>query len=138
MSPNSVFDKSLSIVRDNEEVKRRYGETIKGYGRDHGGHREGRRNFIEHTEYSDPEDGSKRTRVRYNIEGRFGTAFVFAEVSSTMPSGEFVYILVQDKTNGRVQTVVDNRSALTAQRLAGGNQQANDVMSQLLTGSDRK
>lgn len=39
----------------------------------------------------DPEDGSKRTRVRFNIEGPHGNAFVFAEVSSEMPSGEFVY-----------------------------------------------
>ena len=42
-----MFDSALELVRNNYEVKRRYGETIKGYGRDHGGHREGRRNFIE-------------------------------------------------------------------------------------------
>lgn len=47
MSPNSVFDCALEEVRNNAEVKHRYGEPIKGYGRDHGGHREGRRNFIE-------------------------------------------------------------------------------------------
>ena len=44
-----------------------------------------------HTERVDQEDGSKRTRVRFNIEGPHGNAFVFAEVSSDMPSGEFVY-----------------------------------------------
>ena len=44
-----------------------------------------------HTERVDPDDGSKRTRVRFNIEGPHGNAFVFAEVSSDMPSGEFVY-----------------------------------------------
>ena len=47
MSPNSVFDGAFEIVRNDPQVKRRYGEPIKGYGRDHGGHREGRRNFIE-------------------------------------------------------------------------------------------
>lgn len=46
---------------------------------------------IRHTERVDPEDGSKRVRVRFNIEGPHGNAFVFAEVSSDMPSGEFVY-----------------------------------------------
>ncbi|CAB9496953.1 membrane translocase subunit Tim21 [Seminavis robusta] len=138
MSPNRVFDKALEVVRNNSEVKRRYGDPIKGYGRDHGGHREGRRNFIEHTERVDPEDGSNRTRVRFNIEGPFGNAFVFAEVSSNMPSGEFVYVLVQDKSNARrVQTVIDNRAALTASRLAGGNKESMAAMSQLLGGGKR-
>jgi import inner membrane translocase subunit TIM21 len=51
MSPNTVFDKATAIVRQNTEVTRRFGDSIKTYGRDHGGHREGRRNnFIEHTE----------------------------------------------------------------------------------------
>jgi len=62
MSPNAVFDRATQLVRENGEVSRRFGEPLKAYGRDHGGHREGRRNFIEHTEYTDKEDGSKRTR----------------------------------------------------------------------------
>ncbi|KAL7444138.1 hypothetical protein ACHAXH_008642 [Discostella pseudostelligera] len=134
MSPNTVFDKATSIVRQDEEVKRRFGDSFKTYGRDHGGHREGRRNFIEHTEYTDPDDGSQRTRVRFNLEGAYGSAFVFAEVSKDMPSGEFVYILVQDKRNGAVITVQDNRSALLAKRLAGGSQEGQDVFSRLLGG----
>ena len=138
MSPNNVFNSSFEIVRNDPEVQRRYGDSLKAYGRDHGGHREGRRNFVEHKEYVDEQDGSKRTRVRYNLEGRFGNAFVFAEVSSQQPSGEFVYILVQDKSNGRTHTVVDNRAALTAARLAGSNKEASSAMSQLLTGSSNE
>jgi import inner membrane translocase subunit TIM21 len=137
MSPNRVFDRSFDIIRNDPEVKRRYGDSLKAFGRDHGGHREGRRNFVEHTEYVDKEDGSKRTRVRFNIEGQFGTAFCFAEVSNSMSSGEFVYILVQDKSNGRVHTVQDNRSAMTAGRLSGGNKEANSAMSQLLSGNKK-
>lgn len=138
MSPNSVFDRSFDVVRQNSDVVARYGEKLKAYGRDHGGHREGRRNFVEHKEYVDEQTGVKRTRVRYNIEGQHGHAFVFAEVSADQPSGEFVYILVQDKANGRTQTIVDNRAAMTAQRLAGGNEQASSAMSQLLTGGSSK
>lgn len=138
MSPNRAFDRSFEIIKNDPEVKRRYGDSLKAYGRDHGGHREGRRNFIEHTEYTDREDGSKRVRVRYNLESRISNAFVFAEVSSDMPSGEFVYILLQDKANGRVLTVVDNRAALTAQRLAAGSKEMQSAMSQLLGGSDKK
>lgn len=91
MSPNTVFSRALDQVREHHEVTSRFGTPIKGYGRDHGGKREGRRNFIEHTEYKSDEDGSKRTRVRFNLEGPHGKGFVFAEVSSDMPSGEFVY-----------------------------------------------
>lgn len=134
MSPNSVFDRSFQVIRKDPEILRRYGDSVKAYGRDGGGHKEGRRNFVEHTEYKDEQDGSQRTRVRYNLEGRFGTAFVFAEVSNQMPSGEFVYILVQDKSNGHVHTIVDNRAALTAQRLAAGSKEAQSAMAQLLSG----
>eukprot|EP00549_Striatella_unipunctata_P012659 CAMPEP_0118700176 /NCGR_PEP_ID=MMETSP0800-20121206/16404_1 /TAXON_ID=210618 ORGANISM="Striatella unipunctata, Strain CCMP2910" /NCGR_SAMPLE_ID=MMETSP0800 /ASSEMBLY_ACC=CAM_ASM_000638 /LENGTH=212 /DNA_ID=CAMNT_0006600665 /DNA_START=159 /DNA_END=797 /DNA_ORIENTATION=+ len=134
MSPNSVFDKAVKKVRESDEVKRRFGDRLKAYGRDHGGHREGRRNFVEHTEYTDKDDGSKRTRVRFNLEGNHGMAFVFAEVSSKMPSGEFVYVLVQDKRNGQVITLIDNRSALLAQRLAGGSKEGMAAFSNLLSG----
>lgn len=137
MSPNTVFNRSLDLVKNDPEIKRRYGEPLKGYGRDHGGHREGRRNFIEHTEYTSKDDNTKRTRVRYNLEGKFGKAFVFAEVSKDMPSGEFVYVLVQDKSNGRVHPVVDNRAALTAARLASGSKEAQSAMSQLLGGGSK-
>lgn len=135
MSPNKVFDKAFEEIKNHKAlVQRMGGSSLKAYGREHGGHREGRRNFVEHTEYVDKEDGSKRTRVRFNLEGQFGTAFVFAEVSSAMPSGEFVYILVQDKRNGQVTTVVDNRSALMAQRMAGGSAEGLAAFSNLLSG----
>ena len=137
MSPNTVFDKATDAIRENDEVKRRFG-PFKTYGRDHGGHREGRRNFIEHTEYTSEDDGSKRTRVRFNLEGQYGHAFVFAEVSKDMASGEFVYILVQDKRNGHVITVVDNRSALLAKKLAGGSQEGADVFATLLGGGKKQ
>eukprot|EP00956_Cyclotella_meneghiniana_P005181 scaffold6459_cov21-Cyclotella_meneghiniana.AAC.2 len=138
MSPNTVFDKATNAIRQNEEVKRRFGEAFKTYGRDHGGHREGRRNFIEHTEYTSQDDGSKRTRVRFNLEGQYGNAFVFAEVSKDMDAGEFVYILVQDKRNGQVITVCDNRSALLAKRLAGGSREGENVFANLLGGGKKQ
>ena len=88
-----------------------------------------------HTEYTDKDDGSKRTRVRFNLEGQHGKAFVFAEVSKDMPSGEFVYVMVQDKRNGRVITVVDNRSAMLAKRMAGGKKEGEQAFANLLGGS---
>jgi import inner membrane translocase subunit TIM21 len=137
MSPNAVFNRASAVVRSNTMVTRQYGDSLKFYGKDHGGHREGRRNFIEHTEYTNEEDGSKRTRVRFNMEGQFNNAFCFVEVSSEMASGEFVYILVQDKRTGRVITVADNRAALTAQRMAGGNKDTANAMQQLLGGASK-
>lgn len=132
MSPNTVFNKASAIIQEHSQVTLKYGTKLKFYGKDHGGHREGRRNFIEHTQYTDPEDSSKRTRVRFNMEGQFDSAICFAEVSSEMASGEFVYVLVQDKRSGRVITVIDNRAALTAKRLAGGSQETANAMQQLL------
>ena len=138
MSPNTVFNGASKVIKESSQVTMKYGETLKFYGKDHGGHREGRRNFIEHTEYTDKEDGSKRTRVRFNMEGQFHSAICFAEVSSEMASGEFVYVLVQDKRSGRVITVIDNRAALTAKKLAGGNQETANAMQQLLGGGSSK
>ena len=135
MSPNSVFDRAFHVLRDNSEIQQRFGEPLKAYGRDHGGHREGRRNFVENTQYQCKEDGSNRTRIRFNLEGKFGHAYVFAEVSSDMPSGEFVYLLVQDKRNGRVITIIDNRTALTVRRMAGESKEGNEVLHNLLVGS---
>jgi len=137
MSPNSVFSRAGKVIKASSQVTMKYGDTLKFYGKDHGGHREGRRNFIEHTEYNDQEDGSKRTRVRFNMEGQFDNAICFAEVSSEMASGEFVYVLVQDKRSGRIITVVDNRASLTAKRLSGGNQETSNAMQQLLGGNGK-
>lgn len=137
MSPNSVFNKSVEVVRQNDQVLRRFGAPLKFFGRDHGGHREGRRNFIEHTEYTDKDDGTKRTRVRYNLEGQHGKAYVFAEASSDMPSGEFAYVMVQCKSNGSVITVVDNRSAMLVKRMAGGKKEGQEAFSSLLGGTPK-
>jgi import inner membrane translocase subunit TIM21 len=137
MSPNTVFNNAHSAIENHADVKYKYGTPIKTYGRDHGGKREGRRNFIEHTEHTDQEDGSKRVRVRFNLEGPKGNAFVFAEVSKDMPSGEFVYLLVQDKRSGRVITVIDNRSMLAAKRMAGGSKEGEDAFAGLLSGGRR-
>mmetsp|Transcript_25528 Transcript_25528/g.31442 ORF Transcript_25528/g.31442 Transcript_25528/m.31442 type:complete len:179 (-) Transcript_25528:264-800(-) len=138
MSANSVFNNAHNILEHNSELQTRFGSPIKTYGRDHGGHREGRRNFIEHSEYKNEEDGSNRTRVRFNLEGSRGNAFVFAEVSSDMPSGEFVYLLVQDKKNGRVFNVIDNRSMLMAKKMASGSKEGEEAFANLLGGGRSK
>jgi import inner membrane translocase subunit TIM21 len=39
MSPNALFDGAMAKIRTNKEVKWRFGENFKTYGRDHGGHR---------------------------------------------------------------------------------------------------
>ena len=132
--PASVFDGATAEIRLSAEVKGRFGDGFWTYGRDHGGRREGRRNFMESAKFVDPDDGSQRTWVRFNLEGPYGGAFVFAEVSKDMPAGKFVYILVQDKRNGAVITVLDNRSALLAKQMAGRSQEGQDVFSNLLGG----
>jgi len=134
MGANTVFANATEVLKEDPIINRMYGDSanIKFYGRDHGGHREGRRNFIEHTEYKDPDDGTDRTRVRFNLEGTGGrSAFVFAEVSKDMPSGEFVYLMVQNKQGGRVHTVIDNRTILKAKAMGASND-SSDALNQLL------
>jgi import inner membrane translocase subunit TIM21 len=113
LSPNSVFDRAFEVVRGDSTMERVYGTPLKGYGRDHGGHREGRRNFIEHTQYEEEKDGSSRMRVRFNIKGPYGEGFAFAEVSNKHEG--FVYLMVQNKRTGVTHTLVDDRLALQAQ-----------------------
>jgi import inner membrane translocase subunit TIM21 len=113
LSPNSVFDKAFEVIRSNSTIERVYGTPLKGYGRDHGGHREGRRNFIENTPYVDEKDGSNRMRVRFNIKGPYGEGFAFAEVSDSYDG--FVYLMVQNRRTAVVHTLVDNRMMLAAQ-----------------------
>ena len=96
-----------------------FGEPLKAYGIDHGGNREGRRNFIQSRE-SDGEDGSKRLKVRFNLQGPFGGGIVFAEVSDQMDTknGEWVYLIVQSKRTGQAITLCDNRQAIAASAAA--------------------
>ena len=55
MSPNSVFNKALKVAKD-DGLKEAIGHPIKGYGRDHGQKRTGRRNFVEHMKFKDEDD----------------------------------------------------------------------------------
>jgi len=50
----------------------------------------------------------------------------------------FTAVLVQDKQNGRVISVIDNRSALMAQRMAGGSAEGQKAFSDLLKGGGSK
>jgi hypothetical protein len=44
---------------------------------------------------------------------------------------------VQDKRNGQVISVVDNRSVLLARRLAGGDKEGENVFANLLGGGKK-
>ena len=142
MSPHSIFDKAFETVRYDERVSRVYGDPVKGYGRDVG--RSGMvrsktnrtsRNFIENTEYDEPSDGSKRVRVRFNIEGPYAEGIVFAEVSNK--TKEFVYVMVQDKRTGRVINIQDNRLALQAGSSLRSDSER-DALAGLIGGSSGK
>jgi len=137
MGPSKLFNTSFDRIKEDPDLGRRFGTPMKAYGRDGNRRSEGRRNFIEHTNYVSKDDKSNRIRIRYNLEGPYGDAFVFAEHSDK--SG-LVYILVQDKRGGQIIPIVDNRSMLMSQSLSGENQGMMDAMSKLLGGggSDSK
>lgn len=81
MNPNSLFSEVFEILRYNEEIMRMAGDSMKAFGRDVGRNTEGRRNHIDSYQYK-AEDGSNRTRIRFNIKGDKGKVVVWAEVSS--------------------------------------------------------
>jgi import inner membrane translocase subunit TIM21 len=111
MSPNHLYNTTFEIVRYNAEIIEMTGEGMKAFGRDVGGSTEGRRNHVDQYKYIG-EDGSKRTRVRFNVQGSKGKVRVWAEVSEGMQSGDLVYLICQNVRTGRVYTLVDNRASL--------------------------
>uniref|UniRef100_A0A7S3Y3Z6 Mitochondrial import inner membrane translocase subunit Tim21 n=1 Tax=Heterosigma akashiwo TaxID=2829 RepID=A0A7S3Y3Z6_HETAK len=110
MSPNAIFNASFESLQADAEVATLYGTPLKAYGE---GGSEGRRNLIQHTEYKGA-DGSDRVRVRFHLEGPYRRGLVFAEVSSGLGPGEYVYLMVQDLRSGAVHVLQDNRARLAA------------------------
>ena len=113
VSPTKLYDEAFARLQHDETVKSQItGEDMRCYGR---GGSESRRNQVDSFSYTEENDRpvSKRTRIRFNIEGKKGKALVYAEVSDNLPEGEkFVYLIVQDRRTGRVLTVVDNRDRI--------------------------
>uniref|UniRef100_A0A7S2W907 Mitochondrial import inner membrane translocase subunit Tim21 n=1 Tax=Rhizochromulina marina TaxID=1034831 RepID=A0A7S2W907_9STRA len=136
ISPNGVFDEAFAQLGKDERVLRTFGEPLKAYGHDSGGHREGRRNFVVHREEKG-EDGSKRMKVRFNVKGPYSGGIVYAEASNqlNMRQGEWVYLIVQDKMTGKVITICDNRSSL-ALAASAKSPEEKEAMMRLLKGSD--
>mmetsp|Transcript_40760 Transcript_40760/g.127559 ORF Transcript_40760/g.127559 Transcript_40760/m.127559 type:complete len:139 (-) Transcript_40760:132-548(-) len=123
MNPYSVFNRALDDVKADLHVSSKFGEPIKGFGKDGGDRREGRRRYIDHYEFDHPKDGSKRVRIRFNIEGPHGRALVFAEVSNK-GSDKWVYLMVQDVRDGSVVVLADNRAKMELASGAGGDKDA--------------
>ncbi|CAB1097570.1 unnamed protein product [Ectocarpus sp. CCAP 1310/34] len=125
MAPQSIMSHAHDVFQADPDTANHFGTPLKVYGRDNNRHREGRRNFVEHVDHEDPIDKSKRTRVRFNVEGPHGHGMAYAEVSNKMESGEWVYLCVQDLQTGHVITLHDNRALLMAQAQAGSDEEKN-------------
>lgn len=122
VSPNKLYDDAFAKLQYNEAVVAQItGEDMRCYGR---GGSESRRNQVDSYSYIEENDRpvSKRTRIRFNIEGKRGKALVYAEVSDRLPEGEkFVYLICQDRRTGKVLTIVDNRERIEHEmRIAPG------------------
>ena len=133
MAPNHLFNEAVDLVRTNSEVVNRFGDTLKAYGHDSNKRVEGRRNFIDHKEYKGM-DGSKRLRIRFNVEGAYGKAACFAEVTSKQEKGEWVYLIVQDVATGAIITIHDNRGIMDAVDMAKSEEEKGAI-ARLLGGS---
>ena len=119
LSPNHVFSTSFDKIRENDHVIGRLGRNVKAYGFDHGGRREGRRNFVTHDIIND-DDGVPHCQVKYTIEGddgRKGT--VYASMKKGAESGMFDYIILEIKSRSRNEAValIDNRVRLSREEV---------------------
>ena len=123
MGANSLFSETHEFLMVNDDVREITGTPMKAYGREVG-RNEGRRNHVDSHFYVDV-DGSKRTRVRFMLEGPRGKVRVWAEVSNKMLLNEFVYIICQDMQAGRVITIVDNRDKLEVDNAKFSNSSKN-------------
>lgn len=153
MSPNGLFSETLDLLSENTDVTTRLGMPVHGYGYDHGGVREGRRNRIEHVDLKD-KNGNPRLRyvhsllcvclivytfdrladlmrrscsIKFNIKGPSGHAYAFAEVNHDMKKGEYVYLIVQFTKTGELIKIIDNRQILQAD-----SKEEQDALRQLL------
>lgn len=53
---------------------------------------------MEHEEYKVEADGSKRTRVRFNVEGPHGHGMAYAEVSGQRSTDKIFFSIVRFKS----------------------------------------
>ena len=105
---NNMYARAFDLVRTNAEVQKITGENMTAYGRS-----QGRRHIDSRTYLHD--DGTTRTRIRFNVMGKKGKAMVWAEMSNNMGDmEEFAYLILQDRRSGRILTLHDNRTALDA------------------------
>eukprot|EP00924_Labyrinthula_sp_SR-Ha-C_P012910 augustus_masked-scaffold_12-processed-gene-3.8-mRNA-1 protein AED:0.14 eAED:0.16 QI:0/-1/0/1/-1/1/1/0/288 len=112
LSPNSLFSKTVSYLKQNEKIKAEFGE-FKAYGKDFNKSKEGRRNFVFHDKFKDL-DGEKFTRIKFVIEGTKNgkKAYVYASTSKNKED-EFDYVIFQPQYYGeRTIALIDNRQTL--------------------------
>jgi import inner membrane translocase subunit TIM21 len=109
MNPNSLYSEASDEVMRHTDLVNLLGSPLKSYGRDHHGRKEGRRNFIEHVEMPLAETGEPSLRIRFNVEGPYGVAEVYASVVKGMPAGEWLYLILKVKNTGKVMTLHDQR-----------------------------
>lgn len=137
MGPNSLFSEAFDTVQVHDNVREVTGLPMKAYGRDVG-RNEGRRNHVDSRQYDEPMDGSKRTRIRFMVEGPRGKVRVWTEISNKMNSGEYVYLICKDMQNGRIITIIDNRDRLETEAASGGNADSKNAIFALLSGGNQK
>lgn len=79
MSPNGLFSETLDMLAENTDVTTRLGMPVHGYGYDHGGHREGRRNRIEHVNLKD-KDGNPRLRYAFYTYSQLSSLVAYTDL----------------------------------------------------------
>uniref|UniRef100_A0A0K0FVF3 Mitochondrial import inner membrane translocase subunit Tim21 n=1 Tax=Strongyloides venezuelensis TaxID=75913 RepID=A0A0K0FVF3_STRVS len=108
-SPSVIFSKSLSVVREDPNVKSVFGDSVAGYGEEN---RRGRRRNYIHSNYE--KDGEQRVLVQYNIKGNDVKGRVTVVMGNKDGSWDYRILTVETTTRPyRTFTIIDNRNLQT-------------------------
>jgi hypothetical protein len=112
LSANTIFSHAFDACKEHPDVTMRLGRPLKAFGHDHGGRREGRRNFVDKDEFKD-QKGNDVVRIKFAVEGPRGKGIIYAARSSNLHRNDFLYLIFHCESEGRSYALIDNRKEET-------------------------
>lgn len=131
LSANSIYSQAIDACKEHPDVTMRLGKPLKAHGHDHGGRREGRRNFVDKDTFVDAR-GNDVVRIKFDLTGPRGKGTIYAARSSNLSSGQFLYLIFHCVNENRSYALVDNRRPETEEekqlKIANGLKNLGAVM----------
>ncbi|GMR46826.1 hypothetical protein PMAYCL1PPCAC_17021 [Pristionchus mayeri] len=102
-SPNKIYSRALSMIRDDPRSQDLFGESIAGFG-------EGKRRRNNIASHTYEKDGEKRVRVLFHIKGDRAEGNAQCEVVNRDGNWETRFLYVETRTSPKItHVIIDNR-----------------------------